>query len=295
MPNTAAKTTVPQKSVHLVLSAGGVKTISYVGALQELREAGIGIKSVSCCSAGSLVGALLCGGVNLKELEGFLLQNSLQILKGNPRFRPEWLSVLLSWVRYPYASHVPGGFAELMEKLLGRDMPLKELTVPFSAIGVDIGQSNFVVFTAKNYPDMLLSEVVRVAMSLPGLWPPYTPSGTSRIIVDAAIATRSPSWLPDKMFNPDETDIPILVLRPAIVPNVTLKNGFLSFVKSLFQAAAISWDELLETANPRLRVIEINCGSFNVADFDIKSEAKQFLIDEGRSAMRKALSTEGFL
>ena len=48
------------RSVHLVLSAGGVKCLSYAGAVAALSEHGISFATVSGCSAGSLIGALLC-------------------------------------------------------------------------------------------------------------------------------------------------------------------------------------------------------------------------------------------
>ena len=48
--------------VHLVLSAGGLKVVSYVGALSVLAERNISFASVSACSAGTFIGALLCAG-----------------------------------------------------------------------------------------------------------------------------------------------------------------------------------------------------------------------------------------
>jgi predicted acylesterase/phospholipase RssA len=45
-------------NVHLVLGGGGVRCLSYAGALNRLYENGFRFSSVSCCSAGTFIGAL---------------------------------------------------------------------------------------------------------------------------------------------------------------------------------------------------------------------------------------------
>jgi predicted acylesterase/phospholipase RssA len=45
---------------HLVLAGAGVLSLSYAGALAVLHERGIRFRSVSSCSAGTFIGALLC-------------------------------------------------------------------------------------------------------------------------------------------------------------------------------------------------------------------------------------------
>jgi predicted acylesterase/phospholipase RssA len=64
----AMNSTATSKEVHLVLGAGGAKCISYAGALSVLEERGIRFKTVSSCSAGTLIGALLCAGKSAEEI-----------------------------------------------------------------------------------------------------------------------------------------------------------------------------------------------------------------------------------
>lgn len=277
------------KAIHLVLSSGGVKTFSYIGALQVLKEAGYTVKSVSCCSAGTLIGALFCGGCDLKRLESYVVQNDLRFMRGRPKFYVKWLS-WLGYLRYPFATHHPVSLSSFTENILDSDITLKALAIPFATVGIDIGQSNFYIISAKNCPDMSLSEAVRVATTVPFLWSPHNLNGTGRNIVDAAIATKSPSWLPDKLMFLEADSSPIVILKPSEVPNVRFKNGVKSFIESLFHAVATSWDEIQESGNTRLRTVNINCSNFNVHDFGIKPEQKQWLIDEGRSTMRRFIS-----
>ena len=68
--------------VHLVLSAGGVKVLSYIGALSVLAERNISFASVSACSAGSFIGALLSAGKTPEEIENWILDIDLSSYLG---------------------------------------------------------------------------------------------------------------------------------------------------------------------------------------------------------------------
>jgi predicted acylesterase/phospholipase RssA len=50
--------------VHVLLSAGGVPCLSYIGAPARLEQEGHEVATVSTCSAGTFVGALYCCGVS---------------------------------------------------------------------------------------------------------------------------------------------------------------------------------------------------------------------------------------
>ena len=43
-----------QTKAHIVLSSGGIRCVSYAGAIAELEKIGVEIASVSACSGGSL-------------------------------------------------------------------------------------------------------------------------------------------------------------------------------------------------------------------------------------------------
>src|SRR6516164_867150 len=45
---------------HLILAGAGILSLSYAGGLTVLHERGIRFRSVSSCSAGTLIRALLC-------------------------------------------------------------------------------------------------------------------------------------------------------------------------------------------------------------------------------------------
>lgn len=90
--------TVP---VHLVLGGGGVRCLSYAGALRFLVEHGISFASVSACSAGTFLGALLCAGLSSEQIEREIDRISLRALAGT-RAYPSVFS-LLAFLRWPFA------------------------------------------------------------------------------------------------------------------------------------------------------------------------------------------------
>jgi hypothetical protein len=51
----------PSRRVHLLMGAGGIRCLSYIGALDQLEREAVEIATVSTCSAGTLVGTLCCG------------------------------------------------------------------------------------------------------------------------------------------------------------------------------------------------------------------------------------------
>src|SRR5262245_26551256 len=57
-----------RKKVGLALSGGAARGPAHLGVLRVLEREGIPIDMVSGVSAGSVVGALYCGGVTLDEM-----------------------------------------------------------------------------------------------------------------------------------------------------------------------------------------------------------------------------------
>jgi hypothetical protein len=78
-----------RERVHLLLSAGGVRCLSYIGALEQLEQEGFEIATVSTCSAGTLVGALYCAGVAPGAMREAALDLNLRRFAGDARWN--WL------------------------------------------------------------------------------------------------------------------------------------------------------------------------------------------------------------
>lgn len=94
--------------VHLVLAAGGVKTLSYPAAIHELCSSGLEIASISAASGGSFFGALLASGMTPKELRVAVESFDLRVLAGERRPFAAIPLVGAMW-RWPFAKHRESG------------------------------------------------------------------------------------------------------------------------------------------------------------------------------------------
>ena len=125
--------------IHLVCSSGGVKCFSYLGAVSQLYKSGIEIASISACSMGTIVGALIASGKNLDEIEAKLLSFDFSTLKTK-----KFLGIFRLFFS-PFATYRTPDYEKVMVQLFGQDLTLKEFKIPFSALALDIRQKRFLV------------------------------------------------------------------------------------------------------------------------------------------------------
>lgn len=89
------------RRVHLVLGAGGMRSISYVGAVAALEQAAVAVASLSCASAGTLFGALYAGGLSTRRLDELVRRIDMGRYRGD-RY---WIPRLFGW---PFAAFAVG-------------------------------------------------------------------------------------------------------------------------------------------------------------------------------------------
>jgi predicted acylesterase/phospholipase RssA len=114
---------------HLILAGAGVLSLSYAGALTVLHERGIRFRSVSSCSAGTLIGALLCARGTpeglIKDVQNF----SLTRLKGRRASPLPWLFSVHPLFKWPFALYRSPGFSEAFRDRIGGDPTFKDLKI----------------------------------------------------------------------------------------------------------------------------------------------------------------------
>jgi len=281
---------------HLVLGAGGVRVISSVGALVGLEDAGAEWQSISACSAGSVLGALLAAGINAKLLEEIILTEDMTQLSGSPyRF-----GMIRQILQPPFARFASSGIPEFFTRMIQKykpsqslsiaDMKLKDLEIPFQTTGIDVNRAELLVYSSdgKN-KEMRISEVLKLAVSAPGLYPPGKDE-QGRQVVDAAIATQMPVWLA-----PDD-DLPIFVIAPSgDDSNKEPPTSFGDFLRTIISTGIICRDQYMISQIPRVRLIEPVCGSIRVDSFKEAEKRKDWLIEQGRAALQNAHKEQGEL
>ncbi|MEO0437364.1 MAG: patatin-like phospholipase family protein [Pseudomonadota bacterium] len=159
--------------IHLVLGSGGARGLTHIGVVRVLREHGYSVKSITGCSMGALVGALLVTD-HLDEYE-------------------QWVKQLSRWDVFRFldisllgrAGMVKGD--KLMEQLGGwlTGVEMSELDIPLTVVAADLLTRREVWIKSGD-----LLEAVRASIAVPGVFTPHVTHG--RVLVDGGILNPLP-------------------------------------------------------------------------------------------------------
>jgi len=270
------------KMIHLVCSSGGVKCFSYIGAVRRLYESNISIASISACSMGTVIGALIASGNDLETLEKKILNFDFSVLNTQKPF------ALLYLFKNPFATHRVPDYEKIMIDLLGKDITLAEMKIPFSALALDIRQRRFLVYSSESHPTMKISEVIKIATSVPFMYPPYELD--ERLLVDAAIASESPVWMAVNR----KGKYPIVVLKVNKEIDTSYKRNFASYLTHLISVSAESHDYFASSQIDRNIDIDVNCENIRYNNFNLSKDQIQTLIYQGKAAAEQQLKEFNF-
>jgi predicted acylesterase/phospholipase RssA len=270
---------------HLVLGSGGVKTLTYVGALEVIQDAGIEIASVSACSAGSLVGALIATGQSANAIRASLEAIDLRQFVAAPT-RPgplRWISRL----RWPFAPYSSEPVVRLMQDLLGEHRTFGDLPIPFATAAVDLLTQQLLVYASETHGSMNVADAVRIAVGIPWLFPPHDVGG--RVVIDAAIATQCPVWMVGRF----DDEYPIIALKPLESTATTPPQWIPRFVVTLLGAGVACRDQYLVDEIPRAHVMEMPVLDLDMQDFAGAERRKRYLFELGRRVAAQCLQRWG--
>ncbi len=158
--------------VGLALGGGAARGLAHIGVLSVLEEAGIPIDAIAGTSAGAMIGAAYCAGVEIPQLlehakEGGWWQIS----------RPTWpRHGLLSFEKLEH----------WITDMIG-DVDIRDLKIPFAAVATDIVTGERVIL--REGP---VGKVVRASCSVPGIVAPMEYRG--RLLCDGGISDNLPDY-----------------------------------------------------------------------------------------------------
>jgi predicted acylesterase/phospholipase RssA len=266
------------RRVHLVMSAGGVKCISYAGAVEELDRNGFEFASVSGSSAGSLIGAILASDVGR---DGFIkAANALELSSlGEGR---SWIPGL-GLVTKPFARYRKSLVAERYRDIVGSDPKFRELKIPFATFGVDLRTQKIHLYSNQATPEMRVSDALRISTAAPFLFPAQNVE--ENILLDGALVSQSPVWLATAYND----DLPIIVLRPKKNVARPAPTGMIEYIATIIDLGGGSRDFYLMAQMPRVRLIDIDCDQIEFDQFHLSDEARRGLVRSGQAAVEADL------
>lgn len=165
-------TPLKDKSVSLVLGSGGARGLAHIGAIAELRKAGVQIEALSGSSMGALVGGIYAAR-KLDAYEAWVCQLG----------QSDVLS-LLDW------NFSGGGFFKgrkiiaKLEELVG-ELNIEDLPIDYTAVAVDIDQGREVWLDKGP-----LFDAIRASIAIPGVFTPHR--YRNRTLVDGGLLNPIP-------------------------------------------------------------------------------------------------------
>lgn len=190
-----------KKRVSLVLGSGGARGYAHIGVIEELKQRGYEIVSISGASMGALIGAFYACG-KLQEYKEWVL--GLDVIE---------LSTLLDF-SFESTGLIKGKklFEKLSEFIGKRD--IESLPIPLTIVATDILNKKEKWFQSGD-----LLEAIRASISIPTFFTPVKKNGM--ILADGGILNP----LPVAPTMSDKSDLIIAVNLYADTPLPTIKKS----------------------------------------------------------------------
>ena len=204
----------PRKKVAVVLSGGGAKGAAHVGVLKVLEKAGIPIDIITGTSMGSIIGGMYACGNDAQRLDSIVRsQEWSEVLSDKDDLRYQSLKEREQHNTYAVTTSlrlkkrksgrpgIGGGFiiGKNISRLLNTftypyndSIDFNPLPIPFACVATDVVDNSEYVFHSG-----VLSEALRVSMSIPGAFSPVRKG--NRVLVDGGMRNNYPADIAKEM------------------------------------------------------------------------------------------------
>lgn len=268
---------------RLVLSGGGIRTMTYMGVLQVLEERRLlqGIREFCGVSAGALIALLLALGYSLSSLEKFFLEYDFsQIRSLDPETSMNFFET--------YGLDTGEKVVQLLEKFLAhkgfqpsvtfQDLAASGRCKRFRLWASDLQMLKPVEFSAEATPDISVTLALRASISIPLYFTPVRHPTTGHLLVDGG----SFDNYPIAFLSPAEQEesLGITFEFGSLPKPIDDFPGFLSMLTTGYYIP--SYQQLL--AQHHCRTIRIPCYEVSSHHFEASQEEKRALMDMGRTA-----------
>jgi len=300
---------------YLVFSGGGLKGISYCGALKVLEEQqilGPGIKGYAGTSAGSIIAGLLAVGYTSAELSKIMTDLDTRNL-----FDDKYGYIRDAYNLVEHYGVAPGAYidsflGELIEKKTGdADYTIEQLyaekRIKLVIVGTDMNIKRSRYFHPKALVDsdkkISIRKAIRISMSLPFVFEPVMHD--SHLHVDGGVLDNFPIHVFDGKYpgdpkaklnqlNPNHRVLGLQILTANKLDDILDPDdspdeitNIVDYGSSFISTFMIENNRRFATSYNEMRTIHIITEKFPLTNFDISLADKNGLIAAGETACRK--------
>lgn len=264
---------------HIILSGGGIKCLSYVGAFKELEERNMlkKVNQYTAVSAGAFMAFVYTIGYSLNNISSIIKNldlTSIQNIDDN---------LLFSFFD-DFGIDNGSNLEKLIESFLkhkgyNRDITFKQLysikKVVLRFYAVDLNEGILKEFSVYTTPDISLIFALRATMSIPGYFTPVVDPETGHYYVDGALLNNYPITLVD------DTNI----LGISFDYSTTYIDNIETIQSYFNQLISCIYDKLEEIPlKYKEKTIYIKCSASTI-NFFLSEEERVELMDVGRRAV----------
>jgi hypothetical protein len=107
---------------------------------------------------GSVIGLLFCMGLSPEQVEEKALTHPIK-----KYLRKRVWHKYFAFFRYPYAVYHHPDYAALLKDFSGNDQQLKDLTIPYSTLALDLNKQELLSINKDTHPDWKASKLLSIA------------------------------------------------------------------------------------------------------------------------------------
>ena len=268
----------------LCLGGGGIKALTYLGALNYLEKKEYidvsKIKTFSGTSAGSIVLFLLNIGFTVKELIDFALQFDFS------KFEPDInCNIFLGKYGIDTGEKIMTAIQTFLnEKYNRKDITFIELyektNIELNVVTTNYTQSKCEIFNYKDTPDISVLLAIRMSISVPFFFTPVEYNGC--YYVDGGLTKNFP--LSD--FSPDNS-LGITIVNKNLNNMNSLQNYLHGLISITIDCISMNSIKEANKYDIKYNYIEICCKNRNPVDFKLDKETLNFFLEEGITEAKK--------
>lgn len=266
----------------VIFGGGGIRGISYVGALQALIENNVNITGYAGSSIGSVFASLCAVGYKISDIKEFFYGINIEFFKDiNFNFGSQIAlsrgELFLEWMREKIEFKFYGD-DYIKDKMA--PVCFKDLENDLIIYSVDITNGKFNEFSKYKTPDFEIALAIRASVSMPGLFKPLEID--DKFIVDGDLMKSWPLWrLSDNLRDRKERIIEFRLEDNGQKRNISNALDYLNAVYNTISGSATDYIIDVYANKDKFEYIKINTDNISVLDFNIPMSKKEFLVQVG--------------
>ncbi len=278
---------------HLVISGGGIKVISIVGALRTLEEKGMlkNVKVVSGVSAGAWLAFMIAAGLTMKFIEKLVVDLEFGVVRN---LSPDAIVGFPETFGLDDGSNLKKFLESIMRIVIKIDpaVTFLELSkkIHFKCWATDLNTRTIREFSLEKTPNIRVIDALHASMAIPLYFTPVPDPETGHLLSDGGIQ----GSLPIHHLSESECDecLAIGFSRDKPFPlEGEIPDDLMSFMGSIFDCLIHSRNEsvIRKWSHKIMRIPVDTIQSWN---FEISREERLSLVEQGRNSMNKWLKVK---